>query len=115
MEFLVPLEFTVPEIGWLDFIVPDRISPNQWDDVTTILVWLWTFVGCMILFAGNLLLAHGIIPSLTSSRDLPMRFASLRPIFFAVSGAFLLVAIFCFAMFVINLQVLYDIYDRVWI
>ena len=109
------MDFMVPEIGWLDFLAPKSITSGQWSDVTTTLVWLWMFVGSMIMFAGNLLLAHGIIPSLTSSRDLPVRFYSFRPIFFAVSGLFLVIAIICFVMFVANLQVLYNIYDRVWI
>lgn len=79
------------------------------------LIWLWCFVGSMIMFAGNLLLAHGIIPSLVSSRDLPMRYARLRPILFAVSGLFLILAIVCFVSFVVSLQDSYDIYPHVWI
>jgi hypothetical protein len=99
----------------LDLLVPERLTAGSWNDVTTMLIWLWCFVGSMIMFAGNLLLAHGIIPSLTSSRDLPMRYNSFRPVLFAVSGLFLILAIVCFVSFVVNLQNIYDIYPQVWI
>jgi len=69
----------------------------------------------MIVFAGCMLLGHGIIPSMVSTRDLPPQYKSLRqPILFC-SALFLLVAVFCFVNFIDHMTVVYDIFNRVWV
>ena len=96
-------------------IIPARIMSGQWSDLTTTLIYLWSFVGSMIMFAGSLLMGYGIIPSMTSTRDLPASYMNFRPIILIISAFFLLVAIFCFVNFVDHMTVLYDIFNRVWI
>ena len=96
-------------------IIPSRIVNGQWSELTTTLIYLWCFVGAIVMFAGSLLIGYGIIPSLTSTRDLPARYNDLRPIILAISAFFLLVAIFCFVNFVDHMTVVYDIFNRVWI
>ncbi len=96
-------------------ITSSKIATGQWSDLTTTLVYLWTFVGSIVMFAGSLLIGYGIIPSLTSTRDLPEEFMDFRPVILLVSAFFLLVAIFCFVNFVEHMTVVYDIFNRVWI
>ncbi|MBX6340849.1 MAG: hypothetical protein IRY97_00185 [Thermomicrobiaceae bacterium] len=96
-------------------MIPHVPSADQWDQVRTTLLWLWSFVGCMIIFAGSFLLSHGVIPSLVSTRHLSQRANSFRPVFYALSLLFLVAAVFSFVNFVTNLQVLYEIYPRKWI
>lgn len=96
-------------------ITSAKITTGQWSELTTTLVYLWIFVGSMVMFAGSLLIGHGIIPSLTSTRDLPAHFLNYRPIVLLISAFFLLVAIFCFVNFIDHMTVVYDIFNRVWI
>lgn len=96
-------------------IIANRMTSGQWSHLTTTLVYLWSFVGSMVMFAGSLLIGHGIIPSLTSTRDLPARFMNYRPVILLISAFFLLVAIFCFVNFIEHMTVVYDIFNRVWI
>jgi hypothetical protein len=94
---------------------PSQIVTGQWSDLTTTLIYLWSFVGSMVIFAGCLLLGHGIIPSLVSTHDLPPQYKNLRqPILFC-SALFLLIAIFCFVNFIVHMTTVYDIFNRVWI
>ena len=96
-------------------IIPARITSGQWSDLTTTLIYLWSFVGSMIMFAGCLLLGHGIIPSLVSTRDLPPQYKNLRQPILVCSALFLLVAIFCFVNFIVHMTTVYDIFNRVWV
>ncbi|HET7037069.1 MAG TPA: hypothetical protein VFI42_15395 [Thermomicrobiaceae bacterium] len=96
-------------------ITHNPITAEQWSQITTAAVWLWSFVGCIIIMAGSILVGYGIIPSLTSTHDLPARFYNFRVVFFALAGAFLLLAMFSLVEFLTYMTVLYDIFNRVWI
>lgn len=96
-------------------ITSKQVTAQQWRDITTAAVWLWSFVGSVILMAGSILMAYGIIPSLTSTRDLPARFYNFRVVFFVSASIFLLLAVFCFVEFLTFENVLYEIFNRVWI
>ena len=95
---------------------PSYITHANWADLGNLLVFLWLLVLVVIGFAGSTLLAHGIIPSLTASGDLPDQgLLKLRPLLYA--GAVLLLALVGVLMRLIIPQadVLGDIYERWWI
>jgi hypothetical protein len=69
----------------------------------------------MVMFAGCLLLGHGIIPSLVSTRDLPPQYTKLRQPILVVAAIFLLAAVFCFVNFITHMTVVYDLFNRVWV
>jgi hypothetical protein len=94
---------------------PNTVLTSQWQLVTTTLIWLWTFVGAMILFAFSVLLSLGMIPSLISTNDLTRRARVTRPFLYAVALLFLIAVIVSFANFVINVVVLIEIYPKAWI
>ncbi|HET9016925.1 MAG TPA: hypothetical protein VFN57_15090 [Thermomicrobiaceae bacterium] len=90
-------------------------SALQWTQVTSGLVWFWTFLSCMITFAASLLLAHAAIPSLVSTHQLSRRMLNVRPIFYALAILFLMAAIFSFANIIVHLQVLWNLYGKIWV
>ena len=77
-------------------------TADQWVQINSGLIWFWAFAACIVVFAANLLLAHAMIPSLVSTRQLPKR-------------VILVGAIFSLANIVGSLSVLFDLYEKVWI
>lgn len=94
---------------------PNTVLTSQWQQVTTTLIWLWTFVGAMIFFAFSVLLSLGMIPSLISTNELTHRARVVRPVLYAVALLFLFAVIVSFTNFVINVVVLLEIYPKAWI
>ncbi|MSQ40481.1 MAG: hypothetical protein EXR55_02235 [Dehalococcoidia bacterium] len=72
---------------------PNFITSDLWRSLTSNLMLLWGFAGSVILFAGSLLLAIAVIPSLVGSGHLPSTppgpAKMVRPLFFflALVGA----------------------------
>lgn len=50
---------------------PNRLTPQDWHNVSVMLRFLWVNVLTIIVFASMLLLAHAIIPSLLASGHVP--------------------------------------------
>lgn len=96
-------------------MTPADLTPDQWQQVTTGLIWFWAVLGCVVGFAANFLVAYAIIPSLVSTRDLTPRALAIRPVLFALAAVFLVAAIFSFVNLVNALQVLYEIWPERWI
>lgn len=94
---------------------PAEPTSVQWEAINTGLIFFWAFVVSSIVFAASFLLAHGMIPSLVSTRQLPVRALSVRPVFYVLALLALIAAGLSFANIVINLSVLYDLYGKVWI
>jgi TRAP-type C4-dicarboxylate transport system permease small subunit len=95
--------------------LPEQLTPEQWEHVTQTLIWLWLFVGCMVLGAGSMLFAHIVIPSLVETKDIPAKIASARPVIYGIAALAFAGAIFVFASFVINLQEFREMYPGTWI
>ncbi|MCM8747719.1 hypothetical protein NET02_01005 [Thermomicrobiaceae bacterium CFH 74404] len=96
-------------------MTPENVTSEQWQQISTALVWFWAFLGCVVGFAANFLVGYAIIPSLVSTRDLPARAMTVRPVLFALAVVFLLAAIFSFINLVGGIQVLYEIWPQKWI
>lgn len=94
---------------------PSVPTAAQWSDINSGLIWFWAFAACIVIFAANFLLAHAMIPSLVSTRQLPQRALSVRPVMYVIALIALVAAIFSFANIVGHLSVLYDLYGKVWI
>lgn len=90
-------------------------TADQWVQINSGLIWFWAFAACIVVFAANLLLAHAMIPSLVSTRQLPQRVMRVRPVLYVISLIFLVGAIFSLANIVGGLSVLFDLYEKVWI
>jgi hypothetical protein len=96
-------------------MTPAVVTAEQWQQINQTLIWFWAFLGCIVVFAANMLVAYAIIPSLVSTRDLPAKVAAIRPVLFALAAIFLIAAVFAFVNVVNGLQVLYEIWPRRWI
>lgn len=96
-------------------MTPSVTTTAQWDQVTSGLVFFWAFVASVVVFAACLLLAHAMIPSLVSTRQLPGRALAVRPVFYVLSFLALIAAALAFANIVTNLRVLFDLYGKIWI
>ncbi|MDI3339647.1 MAG: hypothetical protein QJR03_03865 [Sphaerobacter sp.] len=90
-------------------------TAEQWTQINSGLIWFWAFPSCIVIFAASLLLAHAMIPSLVSTRQLPQKAMSVRPVFYLIALVALVGAIFSLANIVTHLSVLYDLYQKVWI
>ncbi len=72
---------------------PNFINHDLWGRLTDNLMLMWGLVGSVFLFAGSLLMAVAVIPSLVASGHLPASppgpTKAVRPLFFlaAVAGA----------------------------
>ena len=96
-------------------MTPANVTPAQWEQIHQALIWFGAFLGCVVVFAANLLVAYAIIPSLISTRDLPARVGVIRPFLFALAALFLLAALYAFVNIVNGIQVLYEIWPQRWI
>jgi hypothetical protein len=91
------------------------LSLPIWDEIDTGLIYFWFALLMMVAMAVSFLLAHAIIPSLVGTRDLPQGFARLRPVFYASTVIFLLLALFLYYTTWQTISVYLDIYPRKWI
>ena len=93
---------------------PVPLVQSLWDDVMSSLLYLALLHLSVVLFAGSILVARALIPSLIYTGHASERVGRLRlPVYgLAVIGGLLVIT---FAVLWIgNLGFLYDIYDRVW-
>lgn len=92
-------------------IDPAYITSEHWADISNLLATLWMILGSAFGLGGAMLLAHGMIPSLANTRDIPVDMAAkARPLLYAVGLAFLLMGLFSVYLFVSRLDVITSIY-----
>lgn len=99
----------------MEIALPEQITPEQWNHVTDTLLLLWVFVGCMILGAGSMLVAHILVPSLIDSRHISPNLGKGRPVVYAIAALAFAGAIFVFVTFVGHVMEFQDIYPDVWV
>ena len=74
-------------------VIPEYITSSDWANLSGLLFPLWGLLGAVFGFAGSMLLAHGVIPSLAANRDLPdPRLVKLRPPLYLSAALSLLLA-----------------------
>ncbi len=50
---------------------PAFITSTDWQGISNLLAALWMILGSALGIGGSMLLAHGMIPSLVATRDIP--------------------------------------------
>ena len=90
---------------------PAFITETDWHAVSQLLFALWLILGSGLGFGASMLLAHGMLPSLASPRDIPASVASRarRPLYGA-GAAFLGLALFGVLLMIDRLEVISTIY-----
>ena len=92
---------------------PSFIGSAEWAATRDLLAALWLLLGSAIGFGGAMLLAHGMIPSLAISRDMPEALARrVRVPLYGVAVAFLGLAIYAITLFLSRLDVISTIFYR---
>ena len=94
---------------------PAFVTNEIWHDISGMLRILWVYVFFIIGFALNLLIAHAIIPSLAGSGQIPERIAKLRPVFYLASAGALVFALASLVLFLVQVDVVADVFNRWWI
>ena len=92
---------------------PAFITQADWKSMSELLAPLWMIAGSALGLAGSMLLAHGMIPSLAASRDLPPRTAGrARPPLYAAAAVFLVLAVYGVLLLVARLDAITTIFYR---
>ncbi len=95
---------------------PAFITNYNWSEFSKLLIFLWLLLIAAVGFAGSILVAHGLIPSLAASRELPdQRLLKLRPLLYGAAAVFLAGAGVIVRLLVSKADVFEDIYARWWI
>lgn len=92
---------------------PTFITALDWQRVEGLLLTLWWLLGSVLGFAGSMLLAQGVAPSLGFTGDLPRgTVRAVRPPLYGAAALFFVLALFSVNSFVGRLGILRDIFDK---
>ena len=89
---------------------PSGLEVYEWSEIGKLLRHLWLMVLLVLAFAGSLLVAHILIPSMVTSYRLPRIAQRARPIFYAGAVLFFVSAIVTL-LIIIGLS---DVLERFW-
>ena len=80
---------------------PSYITLENWDALSKLLSSLWLLTGAALGFGASLLLAHGMIPSLAISKDIPHGIArKMRAPLYGVALLFALLISYALYLFI---------------
>ena len=92
---------------------PSYITASDWTAAADLLAALWFLLGSALGFGASMLLAHGMIPSLAISRDIPASVARrIRVPLYAAAVAFLLLGMYALSLFVQRLDLISNLFYR---
>ena len=94
---------------------PEFITTDDWQGISVMLRFLWAYWFIIIGFGSTLLLAHAIIPSLVSTRQLPLVFERFRPLLYMGALGILGLALALLVLASVNAYVIGDFWKRWWI
>lgn len=86
-----------------------------WSQVYDALGWLVLLHLSVVLFAGSMLMARAILPSLIDTEDIPAKAGRLIPLFYASALVGFVGIIILASLFISDAGVVSDIYDRTWV
>jgi hypothetical protein len=92
---------------------PAFITTADWKSLSDLLASLWMILGSALGIGGSILLAHGMIPSLVATRDIPAKLGrKVRVPMYGSAVVFLGLLLVSILTFVGRLDVLNGIYYR---
>jgi hypothetical protein len=90
---------------------PAFITSENWKQVSDLLFSLWLILGSGLGLGFSILLAHGMIPSLAATRDIPAAAAKrARPVMYASSLFFLALGLFGLVLFYGRLDIVSQLF-----
>ena len=95
---------------------PGFITSTAWADIRWFLILLWLLPLPVIGFAGSMLVAHGLIPSLAESGDIKdPRILKLRPVFYGAAAISFVLIIVVVAIGIPWIEMVNGVYGRWWV
>lgn len=92
---------------------PTFITALDWQRVGGLLLTLWWFLGSILGFAGAMLLAQAVVPSLGFTRDLPAgTVRMIRPPLYGGAALFAVLAVLSVLVFLGRVDILKEIFDK---
>ena len=92
---------------------PTFITASDWAATADLLAVLWLLLGAALGFGASMLLAHGMIPSLAISRDIPANVAKrIRLPIYAAAVVFLLIVLYAISLFIERLELISILFYR---
>lgn len=96
-------------------MTPQPLAEADWAQLYDAILWLVLIHGSVVLFAGSILMARALLPSLRDTNDIPAKAGKLIPLFYASAVAGFIGIVFCTIMFFDSASVVTEIYDRTWV
>jgi hypothetical protein len=91
--------------------IPKFVTTSDWAALSGLLIPFGVLVVLVFGLAGSMLFAHGLIPSLAGTRELPdPRLAKLRPLLYLSAAGFLVLIVITVAIIFSRLGVINDIF-----
>jgi hypothetical protein len=94
--------------------LPALLDQVIWDDLEQALLFLALLHLTVITFAGSILLARAVVPSLVYTGHAPERAARLRPVFYGLAALAGLGVVALAVLWINSLEIVYDIYGHDW-
>ena len=92
---------------------PTFMAASEWAAAADLLAALWFLLGSALGFGASMLLAHGMIPSLAISRDIPAQVARrIRIPLYAAAILFLLLGLYAISLFIDRLELISILFYR---
>ena len=92
--------------------LPRFMTSADWAAVSGLLFPFWVLFVAVVGFAGSILLAHGMIPSLAMSRELPTpALTRLRPPLYTLAILCLLLAVTMVVAIVQRIGIMSSVFD----
>ena len=92
---------------------PTFIAASEWAAAADLLAALWFLLGSALGFGASMLLAHGMIPSLAISRDIPAHVARrIRIPLYVAAILFLLLGLYAISLFIDRLELISILFYR---
>lgn len=96
-------------------MTPQPLTESEWSQIYQAILWLVLIHASVVFFAGSILMARALLPSLTDTNDIPARARKLVPVFYLAALVGFIAIIVSAVMFFDNASIVTDIYDRTWV
>ena len=94
---------------------PGALGPFEWAEIDKLLQNLWLVVLFVIIFAGNMIVGHNLIPSFVASEHISRAWQKARVVFYALAIISIILATFFLIQVIILAQVLRSFWENFWI
>ncbi|MEZ4521814.1 MAG: hypothetical protein R3A46_09280 [Thermomicrobiales bacterium] len=92
----------------------EPLVQSTWDDLNQSLLYLAILHLTIVTFAGSILVARALVPSLIYTGHAPERARGLRPMFFALAAVAGVGAIILAFLWISSLDFAFDIYEHTY-